>query len=99
MTRLAITECTTLSPFGDSLNQTMLVSLDPAAFLERPQIDRHAAARDVEATGNIGDAGPPAIGRTDFVNRKKVVGGAVRELVGLEFFPRIHWCLIYHTHD
>src|SRR5262249_11243489 len=68
----------------------MLVGLDPTALLERAEVDRDAAPRDVELPCDIGDARPAAVFRSHRVDRKEMMGGAVRQLVRLELLPGFH---------
>src|SRR5262249_9648066 len=83
----------------------MLVGLDPTALLERAEVDRDAAPRDVELPRDVGDARPTAVFRSHGVDREEMVGGAVRQLVRFEFLPGLHvaisiWyvCLTCQTH-
>ena len=73
----------------------MLVGDDVAAFLERAQVDRDAAARDGELLGDVRHARPTAILATEFIDRQKVVRGAVRQLVRFKFLPSFHRCSKY----
>src|SRR5690242_13050172 len=68
----------------------MLVGLHPTALLERAEVDRHAAARDVEFSRDVGDAGPAAVLRSDFVDGEEMMRRAVRQLVRLELLPGFH---------
>src|SRR5262249_16978081 len=71
----------------------MLVGLDPTALLERAEVDRDAAPRDVELPRDIGDARPAAVFRSHRVDRQEMMGGAVRQLVRLELLPGFHLSL------
>src|SRR5262245_22706489 len=68
----------------------MLVGLDPTALLERAEVDRDAAARDVELPRDVGDARPTAVFRPHGVDREEMVGGAVGQLVRFELLPGLH---------
>ena len=84
-------------PFRGELYHVMVVRIDPAAFFQGTEIDRHAAAGDVEMTGDVGNARPTTVFQADFVNAEEMMRGAMGELVGFEFLPSLHRRCSYNT--